>query len=273
MDRVGRINSRADKSQGPGSRLSFNRSAFRCIGPPEPRPRYNYVDSPQAATATTPHGLWNSYEHSTSSYTDFEFDVLNSPSLPKNFVFSAALAQNTNRSTALFRGSGEDDPFVSPKARGFSHVVDRREDRFGESNDPDDWYDSDNSEDSDATITPSSYAVSVASHTRSYQRQQRTLFNELGGSTFANKSSNTKASVLSTTEEMAPNHVAKNGTTESRAVIAGPHLGTIKVGHQYICECHIRRMFIEKRLDAAREANYRLQGVQVIESTREALLL
>ncbi|KAI0109972.1 cyclin-like protein [Daldinia grandis] len=72
---------------------------------------------------------------------------------------------------------------------------------------------------------------------------------------------------------MAPNHVAKNGTTESRAVIAGPHLGTIKVGHQYICEYHIRRMFVEKRLDAAREANYRLQGVQVIESTREALLL
>ncbi|OTB12658.1 hypothetical protein K445DRAFT_385374 [Daldinia sp. EC12] len=72
---------------------------------------------------------------------------------------------------------------------------------------------------------------------------------------------------------MAPNHVAKNGTTDSRVVIAGPHLGTIKVGHQYICECHIRRMFAEKRLDAAREANYRLQGVQVIESTREALLL
>ncbi|KAI0387891.1 cyclin-like protein [Hypomontagnella monticulosa] len=73
---------------------------------------------------------------------------------------------------------------------------------------------------------------------------------------------------------MAPNHAAKNGTIESRIASAvGPPLGLIKVGHQYICECHIRRMFNEKRLDAAREANYRLQGVQVIESTREALFL
>ncbi|KAI4866849.1 cyclin-like protein [Hypoxylon rubiginosum] len=72
---------------------------------------------------------------------------------------------------------------------------------------------------------------------------------------------------------MAPNHAAKNGTAESQALPAGPPLGTIKVGHQFILESHIRRTFAEKRLDAAREANYRLQGVQVIETTREALLL
>ncbi|KAI5868348.1 cyclin-like protein [Durotheca rogersii] len=73
---------------------------------------------------------------------------------------------------------------------------------------------------------------------------------------------------------MAPSHAAKNGTTEARMnAFVGPHLGTIKAGRQYIFETNIRRIFAEKRLDPAKEANYRLQGVQVIESTREALLL
>ncbi|KAI1103938.1 cyclin-like protein [Jackrogersella minutella] len=72
---------------------------------------------------------------------------------------------------------------------------------------------------------------------------------------------------------MAPNQPFKNGSTEPREIIPGPDLGTIKVGHQYICECRISRMLTERRLDPAREANYRLQGIQVIESTREALFL
>ncbi|KAI1457964.1 cyclin-like protein [Annulohypoxylon moriforme] len=72
---------------------------------------------------------------------------------------------------------------------------------------------------------------------------------------------------------MAPSHGFKNGSMEPRGLTAGPDLGTIKVGHQYICECRIGRMFAERRLDPAREANYRLQGIQVIQSTREALLL
>ncbi|KAI1760084.1 cyclin-like protein [Hypoxylon sp. FL1150] len=72
---------------------------------------------------------------------------------------------------------------------------------------------------------------------------------------------------------MAPNFAAKNGATDAQAASAGPHLGTIKVGQQFILESDIRRTFADKRLDASREANYRLQGVQVIEITREALLL
>ncbi|KAI2602245.1 hypothetical protein GGR54DRAFT_625065 [Hypoxylon sp. NC1633] len=75
-------------------------------------------------------------------------------------------------------------------------------------------------------------------------------------------------SSFGTSEEMAPDHAAKNGIMESHA---GPPLGTVKVGRQYFSEAHIRRIFIEKSLDPAREANYRLQGVQLIQSMREAL--
>ncbi|KAI0830989.1 hypothetical protein F5Y06DRAFT_203189 [Hypoxylon sp. FL0890] len=162
---------------------------------------------------------------SSSSYADPELDVIDSPSLPVNVSLALKLkeAEEGRRRNLIF--NTDQDPFF-------------------ESND--DEYESD---DSDATVTPTSYAAH-----RHHSRQKLALTSD-------------------TTENMAPAHVAKNGAMDSRAAPAGPPLGTIKVGHQYICECHIRRMFTEKRLDAAREANYRLQGIQMIETVREALLL
>ncbi|KAI1386612.1 uncharacterized protein F4822DRAFT_444953 [Hypoxylon trugodes] len=141
--------------------------------------------------------------------------------------------------------------------------------------DQDHDYDSDDSCKSNLTITPKRYATAVADSRRNQRsssvynfdlinRYLRYEDDSIGSSTTL---------ALGDSEEMAPNHAAKNGVAEPQVTTVGPNLGTIKVGHQYICECYIRRMFAEKHLDAAREANYRLQGVQVIDSTREALLL
>ncbi|KAI1134408.1 hypothetical protein F5Y05DRAFT_235508 [Hypoxylon sp. FL0543] len=172
---------------------------------------------------------------SSSSYADPGHDVINSPSLPINVSLTLKLreAEEAREQNTLF------------KIRGSTFDNSDR-DPFAKSDDDDDEYESD---DSDATITPTSYV--------------------------SHRHDSLEKIILApdTSEEMAPANVAKNGTMESHAATAGPPLGIIKVGHQYICECHIRRMFAEKRLDAAKEATYRLQGVQMIETIREALLL
>ncbi|CEJ89938.1 Putative C-type cyclin [[Torrubiella] hemipterigena] len=53
----------------------------------------------------------------------------------------------------------------------------------------------------------------------------------------------------------------------------GPHPGVISSSNQYTSETRIRRMFIKNGYDPAREDNYRLQGVQLIENVREHLKL
>lgn len=53
----------------------------------------------------------------------------------------------------------------------------------------------------------------------------------------------------------------------------GPHPGYISSSNQYSSETRIRRMFRSNGCDPAREDNYRLQGVQLIENVREHLKL
>lgn len=87
------------------------------------------------------------------------------------------------------------------------------------------------------------------------------------------------ASIRKDLEELDPdtmgptNHTVRNGNVEMRIPHVGPHLGIVKVGTQYVFESHIRQMMANRRLNLAQEANYRLQGVQVIDSVRSALLL
>ncbi|OTB06465.1 hypothetical protein M426DRAFT_20917 [Hypoxylon sp. CI-4A] len=160
--------------------------------------------------------------------------------------------------------------------------------------------DSDDSDDSEATVTPQSYAADL--HNRAILYYGRfwsvddlsNLLREIGTINLAGQFPWSLQDCLSHLKKldeeevytfnaagtkMAPSYASNltakdsDGVSEVRTTPIGPHLGTIKVGHQYICECSIRRLFAEKRLDAAREANHRLQGIQIIESTREALLL
>ncbi|KAJ6789207.1 hypothetical protein PWT90_06798 [Aphanocladium album] len=68
-----------------------------------------------------------------------------------------------------------------------------------------------------------------------------------------------------------------NGSTApsngSTALKVGPHPGFISSSNQYSSETRIRRMFRSNGCDPAREDNYRLQGVQLIENVREHLKL
>lgn len=56
-------------------------------------------------------------------------------------------------------------------------------------------------------------------------------------------------------------------------VRAGPHPGYITSSNQYTCERKIRHLLKENGCDPAREDNYRLQGVQLIDNVREHLQL
>lgn len=53
----------------------------------------------------------------------------------------------------------------------------------------------------------------------------------------------------------------------------GPHPGFISSSNQYSSEIKIRRMLKDNGCDPAREDNYRLQGVQLIDNVRENLQL
>lgn len=68
----------------------------------------------------------------------------------------------------------------------------------------------------------------------------------------------------------APAAPAANGHTAPKV---GPHPGFISSSNQYSSETRIRRMFRANGCDPAREDNYRLQGVQLIENVREHLKL
>lgn len=63
---------------------------------------------------------------------------------------------------------------------------------------------------------------------------------------------------------------APNGNATPKV---GPHPGFISSSNQYSTETRIRRMFRSNGCDPAREDNYRLQGVQLIENVREHLKL
>lgn len=53
----------------------------------------------------------------------------------------------------------------------------------------------------------------------------------------------------------------------------GPNTGHISIGNQYTLEQKLRRMLKDNGCDAAREDNYRIQGVQLIDNVRAALQL
>jgi CTD kinase subunit beta len=53
----------------------------------------------------------------------------------------------------------------------------------------------------------------------------------------------------------------------------GPHPGFISSSNQYTSELKLRRMLKDNGCDPARQDNYRLQGVQLIENVREYLQL
>lgn len=63
---------------------------------------------------------------------------------------------------------------------------------------------------------------------------------------------------------------ASNGDAAPRI---GPHPGYISSSNQYASELKIRRMLKENGCDPAREDNYRLQGVQLIDTVRQHLNL
>jgi CTD kinase subunit beta len=60
---------------------------------------------------------------------------------------------------------------------------------------------------------------------------------------------------------------------DSTPARTGPHPGFISSSNQYSSEIKIRRMLKDNGCDAAREDNYRLQGVQLIDNVRENLQL
>ncbi|KHN98435.1 C-type cyclin [Metarhizium album ARSEF 1941] len=68
-----------------------------------------------------------------------------------------------------------------------------------------------------------------------------------------------------------PVQATTNG--DSHPARIGPHPGFISSSNQYSSEIKIRRMLKDNDCDPAREDNYRLQGVQLIESVRESLQL
>ncbi|TQV92692.1 cyclin [Cordyceps javanica] len=67
-----------------------------------------------------------------------------------------------------------------------------------------------------------------------------------------------------------PTAPANGATTKAKV---GPHPGFISSSNQYSSETRIRRMFRHNGCDPAREDNYRLQGVQLIDNVRQQLKL
>jgi CTD kinase subunit beta len=61
-----------------------------------------------------------------------------------------------------------------------------------------------------------------------------------------------------------------NGDTIAKI---GPHPGFISSSNQYTSELKLRRMLKDNGCDPARQDNYRLQGVQLIDNVRDYLQL
>ncbi|KAM3562738.1 hypothetical protein MY1884_001640 [Beauveria asiatica] len=74
------------------------------------------------------------------------------------------------------------------------------------------------------------------------------------------------------TQPAAASTASVNGSASAKPKV-GPHPGFISSSNQYSSETRIRRMFRNNGCDPAREDNYRLQGVQLIENVREHLKL
>lgn len=73
---------------------------------------------------------------------------------------------------------------------------------------------------------------------------------------------------------MAPSEPkASAPATNGDAAKVGPHPGFISSSNQYSSEIKVRRMLKDNGCDPAREDNYRLQGVQLIDNVREHLKL
>lgn len=72
-----------------------------------------------------------------------------------------------------------------------------------------------------------------------------------------------RAAAPATNGIIVPKHAAR----------VGPHPGFISSSNQYSSEIKIRRMLKDNGCDPAREDNYRLQGVQLIDNVREHLQL
>ena len=74
---------------------------------------------------------------------------------------------------------------------------------------------------------------------------------------------------------MAPSNNERATTATNGDAIAkiGPHPGFISSSNQYTTELKLRRMLKDNGCDPARQDNYRLQGVQLIDNVREYLQL
>ncbi|KAH7258519.1 RNA polymerase II C-terminal domain kinase beta subunit [Fusarium solani] len=74
---------------------------------------------------------------------------------------------------------------------------------------------------------------------------------------------------------MAPSNNERAATATNGDAIAkiGPHPGFISSSNQYTTELKLRRMLKDNGCDPARQDNYRLQGVQLIDNVREYLQL
>ncbi|KAG5976610.1 hypothetical protein E4U56_001695 [Claviceps arundinis] len=74
-------------------------------------------------------------------------------------------------------------------------------------------------------------------------------------------------------QEMAAAPATNGIIVPKHAARVGPHPGFISSSNQYSSEIKIRRMLKDNGCDPAREDNYRLQGVQLIDNVREHLQL
>lgn len=77
----------------------------------------------------------------------------------------------------------------------------------------------------------------------------------------------------STADAPTANGGAGAAPAPSSSARVGPHPGFISSSNQYSSEVKIRRMLKDNGCDPAREDNYRLQGVQLIDNVRQHLQL
>lgn len=72
---------------------------------------------------------------------------------------------------------------------------------------------------------------------------------------------------------MASNNDAPATTNGDGVPKIGPHPGFISSSNQYTSELKLRRMLKDNGCDPARQDNYRLQGVQLLDNVRQYLQL
>lgn len=86
-------------------------------------------------------------------------------------------------------------------------------------------------------------------------------------------SENTENGPARPTSSGAPANGSSAGGGGGSSGKVGPHPGFIFSSNQYSSETKVRRMLKDNGCDPAREDNYRLQGVQLIDNVRKHLNL